>query len=64
MKFKNLSDLIQKTIKTKKHKKKVILIRHAQSEGNIKPIIHSQEDYNLTKNGIKQSECVIKVYAF
>ena len=53
---KTLQQLIDKLLSVNKFKKKVIMIRHGESYGNVGKQFHGQLDFELTQNGIKQAK--------
>ena len=48
--------LIEKLLANNSGKKKVIVIRHGESNGNVKPTVHGSSDYELTDKGVEQAK--------
>jgi broad specificity phosphatase PhoE len=55
MKLMNIHDLIEATLRCTKFSKKMLLIRHGTSLGNITPRIHGNSEYPLTPKGEAQA---------
>jgi broad specificity phosphatase PhoE len=56
MRFMDIHDLIEETLRCTKFSKKLLLIRHGTSLGNITPRIHGSSEYPLTPKGEAQAE--------
>jgi broad specificity phosphatase PhoE len=55
MRFSNLHSLIEETLSSSNFSKKVLLIRHGTSLGNVSPTIHGNSEYPLTAKGEAQA---------
>ena len=56
MRFMNIHELIGETLRSNKYSKKLLLIRHGTSLGNVTPRIHGNSEYPLTPKGQAQAE--------
>ena len=56
LKCATLTNLIQTLLAHPSHKKKTLLIRHGQSEGNLKPNMHGVADHPLNETGHLQTK--------
>ena len=50
-----LTNLLSVLDKPRKYKRRVVFIRHGESEGNIRNILYGSTDYALTQRGIYQA---------
>ena len=51
-----LEDLIKRLLTASEFSKKIVLIRHGQSQGNVSSVLHGSAEYELTERGIAQAK--------
>ena len=61
--LRSLEKLFKLFQKPMKRKKRVLIVRHGQSEGNVKSIFYGAHDYPLTSLGILQAKLLSPLFA-